>query len=105
MDKIILERKWYHDEEYQMPDVEIITGMAKGADTLIIDWCVVNWVVWHECPALWDVHGKAAGPIRNQQMLDDWEPDLIIAYPGGAGTADMVRRGQKAGVEVIKIDE
>lgn len=46
-------------------------------------------------------HGRAAGPIRNQQMLDEGKPHLVVAFPGGTGTADMVRRAQAAGVLVL----
>lgn len=45
-------------------------------------------------------NGKAAGPIRNQRMLDEGKPDLVVAFPGGRGTADMVRRAKAAGVPV-----
>lgn len=56
-------------------------------------------------PADWDKYGRAAGPIRNQRMLDEGKPNLVIAFPGGRGTADMVRRATAAGIKVIKIDE
>lgn len=49
----------------------------------------------------WKAHGKKAGPIRNQLMLDDGKPNLVVAFPGGKGTADMVRRANAAGVMVI----
>lgn len=50
-------------------------------------------------PALWKVHGRAAGPIRNQQMLDTGI-DVLLAFPmeGGRGTQDMIRRAKKAGI-------
>lgn len=51
----------------------------------------------------WKDHGKAAGPIRNQLMLDDFKPDLVVAFPGGKGTADMVKKAQDAGVTVILV--
>jgi hypothetical protein len=50
----------------------------------------------------WSI-GRKAGPIRNQRMLDEHAPDLVVAFPGGRGTADMVRRARKSGVEVAKI--
>jgi len=53
----------------------------------------------------WDAHGKAAGPIRNQHMLDEEKPDLVVAFPGGKGTADMVRKAKAAGVKVIEVKE
>jgi hypothetical protein len=50
--------------------------------------------------------GKAwagkAGPIRKQQMLDEGKPDLVVAFPGGRGTAHMVRIARAAGIEVIE---
>lgn len=105
MDKLCLDREWVWDTEYCMPDVIVISGKAKGADTLAIDWAVVNWLQWEEYPTDWKMHGKAAGHIRNQQMLDEGKPDLVVAFPGGRGTADMVRRSKKAGIEVIEINE
>jgi len=80
----------------------IIAGGAFGADSAAIDWAVVNWVNFEEYPADWDTHGKAAGPIRNQQMLDTGI-DKVIAFPGGRGTAHMVEIARKAGVEVIEV--
>jgi hypothetical protein len=34
----------------------------------------------------WDELGKKAGPLRNQRMLDEGKPDLVVAFPGGGGT-------------------
>jgi hypothetical protein len=84
--------------------VTVIEGGARGADALAASW-VRNpgWegTVEHEqYPAEWSLHGKAAGPIRNQEMLDVGKPDVVYAFPGGRGTADMVRRANKAGIEV-----
>jgi hypothetical protein len=35
-------------------------------------------------------------------MIDGGKPDLVITFPGGRGTADMVRRAEKAGIEVTR---
>lgn len=85
------------------PDTVIIHGGAKGADSLADQWAVTKGVEIEEYKADWIKHGRAAGPIRNQLMLDKGKPDLVIAFPGGAGTADMVRRAKKAGIPVKKI--
>jgi hypothetical protein len=85
------------------PDTVIIHGAARGADTLADQWAVVNWVKIEEYPADWDKLGGAAGPIRNQRMLDEGKPDVVVAFPGGRGTADMVRRSRAAGVRVIEV--
>jgi len=53
--------------------------------------------------AKWSKHGRAAGPIRNQEMIDECKPDLVVAFPGGRGTADMVRRAKAAGIRVIEV--
>lgn len=87
-----------------LPLAHVISGKAKGADTLAIDWAVVNWLTWDEYPADWEKYGKSAGYIRNQQMLDEGKPDYVIAFPGGAGTKNMKERAIKAGVPVIEID-
>ena len=55
-------------------------------------------------PADWDKHGKAAGPIRNKQMIDEGKPDLVIAFPGGRGTAGAVRLAKFAGVTVRVVE-
>jgi hypothetical protein len=47
-----------------------------------------------EFVAEWTKYGKAAGPFRNQKMLDVSEPDLVVAFAGGQGTGDMVHRWQ-----------
>ena len=51
--------------------------------------------------AEWHRLGRKAGPIRNQRMLDEGKPDLVVAFPGGTGTAGMVALACKAGVRVI----
>ncbi len=76
----------------------IIHGAARGADKLAGEWAKRNLVEELAFPADWERHPKAAGPIRNQQMLDEGKPTHCIAFPGGRGTADMVARAKKAGL-------
>jgi len=80
----------------------IITGGANGADALAADWAAFRQVPKLIFRADWEKHGRAAGPIRNQQMLE-CKPDLVMAFPGGRGTADMVRRAKAAGVRIIEV--
>lgn len=80
----------------------VIHGGASGADRCANDWAIVRGVRRSIYPADWVRLGKAAGPLRNQLMLDKEKPDLVIAFPGGRGTADMVRRAREAGVKVIE---
>ena len=78
----------------------VIAGGAKGADTLAKQWAMHNGVWFVEVPALWNAHGNAAGQKRNQAMLDIMHPQYCVAFPGGNGTADMIRRCNDACVTV-----
>jgi hypothetical protein len=79
----------------------IIQGGARGADAYAKAWAESREIACETYPADWDKHGKAAGPIRNQEMLDQ-HPDFVLAFPGGNGTADMVARARRAGVPVAE---
>jgi UDP-N-acetylmuramoylalanine-D-glutamate ligase len=81
----------------------LIEGGAKGADRLARRWAQAEPVRIETYEADWENQGSFAGPARNKRMLDEGKPDLVIAFPGGKGTADMVRKARKAGVEVIEI--
>ena len=93
-----------------MPAV-LIVGDARGADALAREWATATNiergepVLLHVFDADWDRYGKRAGPIRNQRMLDQGRPDLVLAFPGGRGTEDMCRRAKAAGVPVLRVDE
>jgi hypothetical protein len=80
----------------------IIHGAARGADRLAGEWARTRNILTTEFPADWDHHGRSAGPIRNQRMLDEGLPDLVAAFPGGAGTEDMITRARAAGIKVIQ---
>lgn len=81
----------------------LIHGAAKGADSIAGYWARENSIKEKQCPALWNTYGKAAGIIRNQKMLDDNKVDLVVAFPGGKGTADMSQRAKKANIEVKEV--
>jgi hypothetical protein len=80
----------------------IIHGGARGADSLADMWAKKHGVFVMRMDALWDAHGKGAGPKRNYAMLKFGKPDYCVAFPGGNGTADMVRQCEKASVTVWK---
>ena len=82
----------------------VIEGGARGADALARGYARIYRFVTESYPADWRKHGKAAGPIRNQRMIDEGKPDLVVAFPGGKGTADMVRRAKAAGIKTIMAD-
>jgi len=82
----------------------IIQGGADGADRLARLWCHSRNVRCENFPADWKRHGRAAGPIRNQQMLDEGKPTMVFAFAGGRGTADMVRRAKAAGIPIAEFE-
>lgn len=82
------------------PITLVIHGGATGADTLAGAWARQNELPYLAVPAEWTKHGKRAGPIRNAAMLEQWQPDGVVAFPGGSGTADMIARARDAGVTV-----
>lgn len=87
--------------DHDMKILTVIEGGATGADRIGRGWAVArNKNVITVC-ADWDAHGRAAGPIRNQRMLDEYKPDAVLFFPGGRGTTDMVRRAKTAGVKTI----
>lgn len=81
----------------------IIQGGARGADELGFAWARAMGIPEEQYDADWENQGSFAGPARNKRMLDEGKPDLVIAFPGGKGTANMIRQALKAGVEVIEI--
>ena len=80
----------------------LIHGAARGADTLAARAAEHLGVGQIACPADWRQHGRRAGFIRNREMLEH-KPDVVIAFPGGRGTADMVNKASSAGVTVYEI--
>lgn len=70
----------------------IIEGGAPGADTMARRWAQGRNIPCLTFHADWAKYGPAAGPIRNQQMIDHGGVDHAIAFPGGKGTADMIDR-------------
>jgi hypothetical protein len=79
-----------------------VTGPYVGADYWANQWALARRRSPVRFHAEWKKHGRAAGPMRNTRMLE-WKPDVVVAFPGGRGTADMVSQARAAGVKVIEI--
>ena len=89
--------------------ITIISGESIGADYLskvlaYDEWGDSDQVFYEGYPAWWRRYGKAAGSIRNQKMLDEGNPDLVVVFQGGNDTKDMVNKARSAGVEVMEIE-
>jgi hypothetical protein len=92
----------------------IHNGGARGADSLAVKWAIERRQVTLEgLPAFigysnhyadWRKHRRAAGPLRNARMLA-CSPELVVAFPGGHGTKDMIRQARKAGVPVLIVED
>lgn len=95
----------WHGEYFPPKDLVIISGGAPGADELARILVKTFTIEYEEYAADWKKHGRAAGPIRNQKMLDEGKPDCVLAMPGGRGTADMVRRAKEAGIITIEYND
>ena len=80
----------------------LVHGAANGADSLAGTWAAMKGVLTKAYPADWKKNGRGAGPIRNRQMLDEEHPDIIIAFPGGRGTAHMVNLARSRGFKVLE---
>lgn len=87
---------------YLHPVDLLIVGDATGVDALATAWAEEVDVPVEVHFAEWQTHGRAAGPIRNKEMVD-CEPDLVIAFPGGAGTANAVKTARQANITVIEV--
>jgi hypothetical protein len=89
----------------------LIHGDADGADAHAKAWAKANEIPYLSIPAKWKKNFKAAGPIRNSVMLDFMGivPTHYIAFSITAsleesrGTADMVKKADKAGIKQIKV--
>lgn len=78
----------------------VIHGAARGADTLANSWAKERKLEIIKCPARWSIHGKKAGVIRNREMLN-LTPDVVIAFPGGTGTENMIQISREAEIPVF----
>jgi hypothetical protein len=83
--------------------IEVVSGMARGADALGVDFAKRNGLVVHEFPANWDGLGKAAGHIRNAEMgvfAKSHGGKLLALYDGvSPGTAGMIAWAKKNGLD------
>ncbi len=104
------DRKW---SDYQkvldtieriMPEV-VIHGAATGADEMAGRAADALGIPVEVFPADWQKYGRAAGPIRNKQMLNEGQPDLVLAFHDdighSRGTKHMVTIAGEANVDVV----
>lgn len=86
------------------PITEIIEGGAPGADVRAGEWAYHREVRCIVMPAQWEKYGRGAGFIRNGEMAK-LKPNIVLACPGGKGTAHMVEVAKAAKLNVIHLDK
>lgn len=86
------------------PITDLAHGAARGVDYAADIWAKSVGIVPVRFEADWDAHDLAAGPIRNTQMIREFKPDAVIAFPGNRGTADCVKKARSNGIRVIEQD-
>lgn len=82
------------------PGDTLVHGGAAGADALCARWARTHGYAVEAWPAKWAEHGRAAGPRRNAAMLDAGAR-VLVAFPGGRGTADCVRQARRRNIPVL----
>lgn len=112
-EKYVWDRLDDQDRRQQGGLTYVIDGTAAGADTFGFNWrkyrqragarYAPHWRHAKECePGCKKPVGKVAGVLRNQQMLDEGKPEIVIAFhndiAGSKGTRDMIKRAVKAGI-------
>lgn len=87
------------------PIEHVAHGNYAGVDLMADAWAKSRGIPRTPYPADWTAQGRAAGPIRNRRMLKAESPDLVVAFPGGAGTADCVKAAREFGFNVHHVPE
>lgn len=82
----------------------VLDGAARGADSLGHKVAVELGLKTKRYPANWLAYGKSAGPYRNQKMLAEGQPTIVLAFhsdiENSKGTKDMIARAKKVKVKV-----
>ncbi len=87
----------------------VLFGDAAGADEFAEKWVHENDVRHKRFDADWDRYDKGAGPVRNREMIDyalGFEPwPIVVAFPGGKGTANCVSQAKDMRLIVLRVEE
>ncbi len=86
----------------ETPITELVHGAARGADTLASLWARHKGVECTPVYAEWKKFGKRAGALRNEEMLRRFHPALVVAFPGGSGTANCVSIAESMGLKILR---
>lgn len=96
---------WYDEISWlETSGLIVVHGDAAGVDRIAAQWAKYNSFPTEAHEAKWKELGKAAGAIRNQEMLEAGI-DYAILFPGGFGTANMKHLLVKAKVPFREVQE
>ena len=88
-------------------EIEIISGHARGADALGEEYAHEHSIELTLFPADWSRYGRAAGPIRNSQMIEYAQEAnaLVVAFWNGKspGTKNTIDLAKRSGIEIYVI--
>jgi hypothetical protein len=82
----------------------VVQGGATGADRLARAWCIEEGISCYSVEANWQAYGKAAGPMRNKEMIEAYPDAIVVAFPGGRGTEGCVKIAKYLGRIVLRVD-
>jgi len=83
---------------------ELAQGGARGVDTIAARWAKDLGIPIKTYYADWNRYGHLAGPLRNEEMANDFKPDIVLAFPGEKGTRNMIKIASKLKIEIIQYD-
>lgn len=92
--------EWIKESEYAYDEIKVLSGMANGADALGYQFAKDRNIEIEEYPAHWDLYGKSAGPVRNQDMANN--ADGLIAFWDGKskGTKNMIEEAKRRNLDI-----
>lgn len=82
-----------------------VTGPYVGADYWAHQWALARNIPTVRQHAKWREQGRAAGPIRNEEMFERHQPEHVVAFPGGRGTANMIKVAEDGEIVVQHVRE
>lgn len=82
----------------------IVHGCARGADAMASRYAQVRGIPEIRVPANWNFYDTGAGSKRNGWMVQFVKVTLVLAFPGGDGTANMVKTARLAGIETLEVE-
>jgi predicted Rossmann-fold nucleotide-binding protein len=93
----------FYFQNLDKDELTIVSGAARGADSLGERYAREKGYKIERYPADWNgPHKKGAGFARNREMAE--VSDALVAFPGGNGTAHMIRTAKELGLKVRVVE-